>query len=217
MFRRFLLHSAFILLASLGVACQGGGQPSGGDRLPPSAGLLPGDGAAPSPEVRELPPTATPWPTFTPFPTPTVTLVPTPSPRPAPTSTPWPRRPARGAIEPRATPTPELGRSGPGGPEDFGVYLSKQSLVPFRGERLPDYLIAMDWNRMPDSPGLISTDVPYMLWVVVFDFAEADPGYEIDGLIRWWSTPGDRPSCHHVRDPSDPVRGSSLLLSRPWR
>ena len=193
MVRRGICVSVFFLLTALAAACQDGGQSSGGAAPPASSGLLPGDGAVPSAEVQQLPPTATPWPTFTPAPTPTLTPVPTPTQHPAPTPTPWPRRPALGSIVPGATPTPGLERSTSGGPEDFGVYLGKQSLAPFRGEQLPDYLVAMDWDQMPDSPGVVAPDIPYMLWVVVFDFAEADPGYEIDGLIRWWSTPGGRP------------------------
>lgn len=193
MVRLHLRVAVFLLFTALAVACQGGGQSSGGAVLPASPGFPPGDGAVPSSAVQQLPPTATPWPTFTPAPTPTVTPAPTPTQRPAPTPTPWPRRPALGSIVPGATPTPGLERSSPGGPEDFGVYLAKQSLVPFWGVQLPDYLVAMDWNRMPESPGVVSPNIPYMLWVVVFDFSEADPGYEIDGLIRWWSTPGDRP------------------------
>lgn len=188
-----LLVLALVWLASL--AC-------GPDDAVPSrevaalgaASIPPADGAnVPSAQVL-LPPTATPWPTFTPVPAPTAAPQPAPTRRPAPTPTPWPRRPASGGMVPGASPTPALERSAPGGPEEFGVFLAKQSLVPFRGERLPDYLVAMDWDEMPDSPGVVATGIPYMLWVVVFDFSESDPGFEIDGLIRWWSTPGDRPS-----------------------
>ena len=137
--------------------------------------------------ARRFPATATPWPTFTPAPTPTMTPVPAPTQRPAPTPTPWPRRSAPSDIVPGPTPVERLGAGSPGGPEDFGVYLVKQSLVPFWGEQLPDYLTVMDWDRMPETTGVVSPGIPYMLWVVVFDFSEADSGYEIDGIIRWWS------------------------------
>ena len=142
-------------------------------------------------------PTATPWPTFTPAPTPTAAPVPFPTNPPGATATPWPRfspdpvsgeSPSGGgsAPEPSSVPAGELHRN--------GVFLLKQGLSPFRGGDLPGYLEERDWDRMPPPAPVIAAGVRYMLWVVAFDFSQASPGYEAQGLVRWLSVlPGVGP------------------------
>ena len=141
-------------------------------------------------------PTFTPWPTFTLAPTPVPTPSPVPTNPPAPTATPWPR----GVLETKAAKSTEvppvslvIPRSPapvPGaGLEDMNVFLEKQALLPFRGGDLPDYLVERDWDRMPPTPALFRSGSRYMLWVVAFDFSEAEPGLEPEGLVRWWSAP----------------------------
>ena len=137
-------------------------------------------------------PTVTPWPTFTPAPTPTAAPVPLPTNPPGPTATPWPRfsldpvsgEPPSGggsASEPSPAPAGELRRN--------GVFLMKQGLLPFRGGDLPGYLEERDWDRMPPPAPVVAFGARYMLWVVAFDFSQAAPGYEVQGLIRWLSVP----------------------------
>ena len=137
-------------------------------------------------------PTATPWPTFTPAPTPTAVPVPVPTNPPGPTATPWPRfspDPVSGespsgdgsAPEPSPAPAGELRRN--------GVFLLKQGLSPFRGGDLPGYLEERDWDRMPPPAPVVAFGARYMLWVVAFDFSQAAPGYEVQGLVRWLSVP----------------------------
>ena len=136
--------------------------------------------------------TATPWPTFTPAPTPTAAPVTLPTNPPGPTATPWPRfspdsvpgeSPPGGGLDPEPSPAPggELRRN--------GVFLVKQGLSPFRGGGLPDYLEQRDWDRMPPPAPVVAFGVRYMLWVVAFDFSQAAPGYEAQGLVRWLSVP----------------------------
>ena len=136
--------------------------------------------------------TATPWPTFTPAPTPTAAPVTLPTNPPGPTATPWPRfspdsvpgeSPPGGGLDPEPSPAPggELRRN--------GVFLVKQGLSPFRGGGLPDYLEQRDWDRMPPPAPVVAFGVRYMLWVVAFDFSQAAPGYESQGLVRWLSVP----------------------------
>ena len=133
------------------------------------------------------PPTATPWPTFTPVPT--VVLTPAPTPRPAPARTPWPRY-SPGRVDP----VPSAGER-PIPPTPYGklhggqVFLEKEALVAFWGGDLPDYLQGRDWSRIPESVKVVPSDVPYLLWVVAFDFTQAEPGYEMEGFIRWLSVP----------------------------
>ncbi len=141
---------------------------------------------------------ATPWPTFTPFPTPTAAPVATPTRAPAPTPTAWPRssldqgigKPVAGADVKTPGPSPL-----PGGSEIElnNVFLEKQALLPFRGGELPDYLLERDWDRMPPWAPVTSSDSRYMLWVVAFDFTQAAPGYEVQGLVRWRSVPPGAP------------------------
>ena len=139
--------------------------------------------------VHVSPPTATPWPTFTPAPSPTAVPTRAPTPRPAPTSTPWPRySPGRVAPVPSS-----VGTSIP--PTPYGklhggeVFLEKEVLVAFWGGDLPDYLQGRDWSRIPESVEVFPSDTHYVLWVVGFDFAQAEPGYEMEGFIRWRSVP----------------------------
>ena len=136
--------------------------------------------------------TATPWPTFTPAPTPTAAPAPLPTNPPGPTATPWPRfstdfvpgesSPGVGSVPgPSSPPGGELRRN--------GVFLVKQGLSPFRGGGLPGYLERRDWDRMPPPAPVVAFGVRYMLWVVAFDFSQAAPGYEAQGLVRWLSVP----------------------------
>ena len=115
--------------------------------------------------------TPTPWPTFTPAPTP------------------WPRySPGRVDLVPSASERPIP-------PTPYGklhggqVFLEKEALVAFWGGDLPDYLQDHDWSRIPESVKVVPSDVPYLLWVVAFDFTQAEPGYEMEGFIRWLSVP----------------------------
>ena len=171
---------AFLFLC-LGCGARGGEGPSAGPAYP---GDAPGTGLG---SVYVLPPTATPWPTFTPAPTPTAVLTPVPTQTSVPTATPWPRR-SRGGIStalpegaPTISPTP-YGKLPRG-----EVYLEKQSLVAFWGGDLPDFLLAKEWDRMPDPVRVVSSDIPYLLWVVAFDFTQAEPGYAMPGFLRWLS------------------------------
>ena len=180
---KVVLLALVLLLLS---AC--GGAPR--DVAPASAEAVPPVGPTLESSYGFLPPLpigSTPWPTFTLAPT----LIPTPSPAPtrppAPTATPWPR------FSPGEAPTsaPALGA---GGLDRRVVFLEKQSLLPFRGGELPDYLQKRDWDRMPVPAPVFSSDARYMLWVVAFDFTEASPGYELQGLVRWQSMrPGSAP------------------------
>ena len=155
--------------------------------VPRSAELGPGDSLAGAPVA---PPTATPWPTFTPAPTATPVPTPVPTQRPAPTATPWPRYSAEpeatvpaGSVPPVPAPTPY------GKLQGGLVFLEKQALSAFWGGDLPDYLRGKEWDRMPEPARVVSTDTRYMLWVVVFDFTQAEPGYEMRGFVRWRSVP----------------------------
>ena len=183
-----------VALLVLSLAC-GGSAPAvrDGPGVPGPAGASPvGVAASPAPPTPFV--TATPWPTFTPVSPPTPTPEPVPTARPAPTSTPWPRNPQGGALRPPRVGVAPEDPALPVSPGDMGAHLSKQALVPFWGGDLPDYLAAMDWDRMPDPQDVVGSVTPYMLWVVVFDFSEAPAGYEISGLIRWWSIrPGVAP------------------------
>ena len=69
------------------------------------------------------------------------------------------------------------------------VFLEKEALVVFWGGDLPDYLEDRDWDLMPESVKVVSSEIHYMLWVVAFDFTQAEPGYEMEGFIRWRSVP----------------------------
>ena len=178
---------AIFLLPLLGCGFLGG-RDSVGPGPGSSTSSLSQAGVEPGP-VHVFPPTATPWPTFTPAPTPTVVPTRAPTPRPAPTATPWPRY-STGRVDPVPS------ASGmPIPPTPYGklhggqVFLEKEVLVAFWGGDLPDYLQGRDWSRIPESVEVVSSDIPYMLWVVVFDFTQAEPGYEMEGLIRWRSVP----------------------------
>ncbi len=182
-----LAVDAVFLLPLLGCGLLGAGD-SVGPGPGPSPPSLSQAGVEPGP-VHVSPPTATPWPTFTPAPTPTPRLTPTPTPRPAPTATPWPRySPGRVDLVPSASGTPIP-------PTPYGklhggqVFLEKEVLVVFWGGDLPDYLQGRDWSRMPESMEVVPSDIPYMLWVVAFDFTQAEPDYEMEGFIRWRSVP----------------------------
>ena len=144
------------------------------------AGVEPGPGHV-------FPPTATPWPTFTPVPTPTAVPTLMPTRQPAPIATPWPRY-FPGRVDPVSSASGDSTPSAPYGKLHSGqVFLEKEALVVFWGGDLPDYLEDQDWDLMPESVEVVSSDIHYMLWVVVFDFTQAEPGYEMEGLIRWRS------------------------------
>ena len=197
---------AIFLLPLLGCGFLGAGNSVGpGPGSTPSlsqAVVEPGPGHVSPPTATPWPtftpvPTATPWPTFTPAPTPwptftpvpTVVLTPVPTPSPAPARTPWPRY-SPGRVDP----VPSAGER-PIPPTPYGklrggqVFLEKEALVAFWGGDLPDYLLGRDWSRIPESVKVVPSDIPYLLWVVAFDFTQAEPGYEMEGFIRWLSVP----------------------------
>ncbi len=180
---RFLFATLLFMLAACGAP----------------AGAAPGAAsweAAPAGQVQPQSytpgPTATPWPTFTPAPTPTAAPVPLPTNPPGPTATPWPRfspDPVPGESPPGGGSAPEPSPAPGGELRRNGVFLMKQGLLPFRGGELPGYLEERDWDRMPLPAPVVAFGVRYMLWVVAFDFSQAAPGYEVQGLIRWLSVP----------------------------
>ena len=177
-----VLFSLLVLLSILGC---GGSRPPGD--VP---GVPPLSGAASPPVVLTFAPTATPWPTFTPVPTPTAAPTPTAVPTPVPTSTPWPRTfmesPVSGISRGDISGSGD-GSEGPVAVIGENVFLAKQGLVAFRGDELPDYLRSRDWDRMPDSVRVVSTDTRFMLWVVAYDFSQVGYGAELEGFIRWVS------------------------------
>ena len=189
-----LLLLVFFLPVLL-VGCSGPAVPAPVDAVPVvsvPAGVV-------SPVVPAVSPTSTPWPTFTPVPTPTPSPSPTVGPTPIPTSTPWPRTflgtPVAG-VPVSNLPMLEVGPDGvPPAVIGENVFLAKQGLVAFRGGELPDYLRARDWDRMPDSVRIVSTDTRYMLWVIAYDFNQAPHGAELQGFIRWVSI---RPGLDHL-------------------
>ena len=175
------------LLPLLGCGFLEGGDsvgPGPGSSTPPLSQV----GVEPGP-VHVFPPTATPWPTFTPVPTPTVVPTRMPTRQPAPTATPWPRY-FPGRVDPPSSASGGSTPTAPYGKLHSGqVFLEKEALVVFWGGDLPDYLEDRDWDLMPESVKVVSSEIHYMLWVVAFDFTHAEPGYEMEGFIRWRSVP----------------------------
>ena len=179
---RFLSAALLLLLAACGAP----------------AGAAPGAASWEAPEGQSQPRsyipdfTATPWPTFTRVPTPTAAPDPLSTNPPGPTATPWPRfspDPVPGESPPEGGSAPEPPPAPGGELRRNGVFLVKQGLSPFRGGDLPGYLEQRDWDRMPPPAPVVAFGVRYMLWVVAFDFSQAAPGYEVQGLIRWLSVP----------------------------
>ena len=158
--------------------------------------LLPRRGS-PSGDVYVLPPTATAWPTFTPAPTPTAAPPLAPTQTPVPTATAWPRMPSV-LVSGRSSsggPTLEISPTPYGKLHGGDVFLERQVLSVFRGGDLPAYLLSQDWDGLPPPARVVSSDTRYMLWVVVFDFTQAEPDYRMPGFVRWWSfRPGVEPA-----------------------
>ena len=186
MFRHAVLLLIFLPVLLL-PGCGGAGpEPPVGS---PEGGGPPPGGAAGS---YSQPSTATPWPTFTPVPTLTPVPAPAPTQTPLPTATLWPIRPSGLAGLTLPPGDVALTPGAPGVPPtpygklpDAWVFLDKQALTAFWGGPLPEYLQARQWDRLPAPVELVSTDTRYMLWVVVFDFRQAEPDYEMRGYVRW--------------------------------
>ena len=195
-FRLLPVMLFFSLLLALGCGPLGRGQGSSDPGGGPLAGSFSPAGS-PSGDVYALPPTATAWPTFTPAPTPPPAPPLAPTQTPVPTATAWPRMPSVLVSRPSSSggPTPEISPTPYGKLHGGDVFLERQVLSVFRGGDLPAYLLSRDWDSLPPPARVVSSDTRYMLWVVVFDFTQAEPDYRMPGFVRWWSfRPGVEPA-----------------------